>query len=324
MKPIAPLIAIVLLGGAAVYGGVESKIDTLTEELVGGGGAASEERGSVAFGDEVLPEDELQEPAVTLSATHGEAETGIVVTWTAEESTGATVVLYEWDLDGDGAFETATDGPTASRAYSADGTVAVRVRVTDDRGATGTSESVALVVANRAPEARFVAAAETGHETALVQFRDVSSDLDGEVVKWRWEFGDGAGSDHANPTHAYEDDGSYAVTLIVTDDDGEKSAVFSRTVLVENSAPVAAFASPAVAVAGTSIAFVDESEDPSPNGSIVHVAWDFGDGAYQAGGPAADGVYVHAYGDPGTYTVILYVIDDDGAMSSVQRIVSVT
>ena len=325
MKRIAWLIVILLVGGSAAYGGVESKVDAFTEQLAGGGGAArDEEAASVAFGDEALTEDELPGLTVMLSATHDEVETGVVVTWTAAESSGATAILLEWDLDGDGDFETATDGPTVSRAYDEDGLVVGRVRVTDDRGATGTSDSVVLVVANRVPEARFTVATETGQETALVVLRDASSDLDGTIAEWRWDFGDGSGSRDANPTHAYEDDGSYVVTLVVVDDDGEESAAFARTVVVENSAPVAAFASPAVAIVGASVAFVDESEDPSPNGSIVHVAWDFGDGAYQAGGPATDGVYVHTYADPGTYAVTLYVIDDDGAMSSVRRIVSVT
>ncbi len=34
-----------------------------------------------------------------------------------------------------------------------------------------------------------------------------------------------------------------------------------------------------------SVSFVDESVDPSPSGSIVHVAWDFCDGSYRTGGP---------------------------------------
>jgi PKD repeat protein len=316
MRNIALLIAIVLLSGTVAYAGVESNAEKISEELGGGG--------SVAFAEETpLDSDASVELSVTLRASHDEVETGVVVTWTASASDETEIDLYEWDLDGDGTFETATGGATVSRALNEDGSIGIRVRVTDGTGATAASEIVEVVVLNREPTAAFTVERDAGNDTGAVAFRDASDDLDGEIVEWEWTFGDGATSRSQNPVHAYANEGEYAVGLIVTDDDGEASAAFSRTVLVENSAPVAAFASPAAAIVGTSIAFVDESEDPSPNGSIVHVAWDFGDGSFRAGGPAGDGVYVHTYADPGTYTVTLYVIDDDGAMSSVRRTVSV-
>jgi PKD repeat protein len=56
-------------------------------------------------------------------------------------------------------------------------------------------------------------------------FTDTSSDFDGSVVSWSWDFGDGAVATIQGPTHTYAEYGTYAVTLTVTDDDGDSDAV---------------------------------------------------------------------------------------------------
>lgn len=53
-----------------------------------------------------------------------------------------------------------------------------------------------------------------------VQFTDLSSDPDGQIVAWRWEFGDGATAEIRNPSHKFAEPGSYTVRLTVTDDEG--------------------------------------------------------------------------------------------------------
>lgn len=55
----------------------------------------------------------------------------------------------------------------------------------------------------------------------------------------------------------------------------------------------------------------------------MHVAWDYGDGTYEAGGPAPGGRYVHAYWKPGVYSITLYVIDNEGGLDSVRRTIRV-
>jgi len=47
-----------------------------------------------------------------------------------------------------------------------------------------------------------------------------SSDNYGRIVSYAWDFGDGASSSQANPSHAFEQVGSFNVTLTVTDNDG--------------------------------------------------------------------------------------------------------
>jgi subtilisin family serine protease len=56
-------------------------------------------------------------------------------------------------------------------------------------------------------------------------FTDASTDYDGDVVEWTWDFGDGSSpSMDRDPVHAYAQDGQYTVRLTATDDDGDSSS----------------------------------------------------------------------------------------------------
>jgi subtilisin family serine protease len=63
-------------------------------------------------------------------------------------------------------------------------------------------------------------------------FTDRSTDNDGMVVSWNWNFGDGATSDMTNPAHTYAAAGTYTVSLTATDDAGASGQV-SRTFNVD-------------------------------------------------------------------------------------------
>jgi len=54
----------------------------------------------------------------------------------------------------------------------------------------------------------------------VIQFIDISTDPNGTIIAWWWDFNDGYYSDLQNPIHCYYMDGSYTVSLTVTDDDG--------------------------------------------------------------------------------------------------------
>lgn len=307
MKRALILTLIALMGGISVYGGVESGANVVAA-------GSSSDVSTSADGLSAM-----------LRLSHETVKTGIVVALSASEVTGASIVLYEWDLDGDGTYDEATESSTFAHAFADDGIYGVRVRVTDEEGATAEAEAGELVVLNRAPTAGFSFSSTASNDVAAHEFANESTDDDGEIVGWHWDFGDGKVSSEANPAHTYADDGTYSVTLVVVDDDGGESSSVIEVLVVSNAQPVAAFSLATGSIAaGESVSFVDESIDPSPNGSIVHVGWDFGDGAYRAGGPSADGVYVHTYETAGTFTVTLYVIDDDGGMSFVRQTISVS
>jgi len=58
-------------------------------------------------------------------------------------------------------------------------------------------------------------------------FTDTSTDSDGTIVDWSWNFGDGVGTSSAqNPSYTYASDGTYTVSLTVIDNDGATDSTF--------------------------------------------------------------------------------------------------
>jgi subtilisin family serine protease len=81
------------------------------------------------------------------------------------------------------------------------------------------------------PNASFAIA--TGDSTAI-NFTSTSTDSDGTVDSYAWDFGDNETSDLENPSHTYSTGGTYTVTLTVTDNSSLTDMV-SRTVTVASS-----------------------------------------------------------------------------------------
>lgn len=135
-----------------------------------------------------------------------------------------------------------------------------------------------------------------------------SSDTDGSIVGYHWDFGDGTSADGVAVNHTYATAGTHQVTLTVTDDDGATGAV-TTTVLV-NAPPVAAIFPVATVVLGQTTAF-DGSASSDSDGTITGYAWDFGDGTTGSGVTAS-----HIYTTVGAYQAILTVTDNDGASNT--------
>jgi PKD repeat protein len=98
------------------------------------------------------------------------------------------------------------------------------VTVTDDDG-VAVSESVFKTVSNRPPIVSLAGNASTVATGQLVHFdASESHDLDGTIVSFLWDFGDGTTATAIQDiNHAYSKEGTYTVTLNLTDDDGASS-----------------------------------------------------------------------------------------------------
>ena len=70
------------------------------------------------------------------------------------------------------------------------------------------------------PTITVFASKDTGYEPLEVSFT-LDSDSDESIQSYYWNFGDGSTSVEQNPTHVFEEDGSYAVQVMVTDDNGK-------------------------------------------------------------------------------------------------------
>lgn len=69
-------------------------------------------------------------------------------------------------------------------------------------------------------------------------FTDSSTDPDGSIVSWLWDFGDGNTSNAQNPSHTYASGGSYSVNLAVTDNDGNTGSANQYVAVSTSTATV--------------------------------------------------------------------------------------
>jgi len=178
--------------------------------------------------------------------------TGAPVTFDGTDSIDpdGTVVSYAWDF-GDGEIGS---GPTPSNTYATAGTYTVTLTVTDNAGVTDTATAMAdITVANQPPVAD--AGGPYSASTNASPCGDLdprcdgdvtfdgsgSTDPDGTIVSYDWDFGDGtvvpdAG---ATPSHTYTVSSTYIVTLTVTDSGGATATDTAVASIVPNQAPVA-------------------------------------------------------------------------------------
>lgn len=263
-------------------------------------------------------------------AEAGPAQTvtlGEVVNLSAAGSSDSdgTVASYAWDF-GDGSTDTGS-GETVAHTYATAGSYIVTLRITDDRGAV--DEDATLVVVrsppvadNQAPRAE-AGASQTVEAGATVSFdASGSADPDGTIASWLWDFGDGSTGTGSAVTHSYPTPGTYAVTVVVTDDDGATSVDATVVVVkapeVPGNAPPVAEAGPSrTADAGSAVSF-DASGSSDPDGTIASYVWDFGDGSTGTGATPS-----HSYAEPGAYAVTVVVTDDDGAVAQDVTMVTV-
>jgi PKD repeat protein len=178
-------------------------------------------------------------------------------------------------------------------------------------GATGSNAPFTALASDPGPQNQPPHADFNWHcDDLSCQFSDGSSDEDGSVTGWSWDFGDGGSADQRNPTHSYTEAGTYTVTLSVTDDDGATDESAGQAEVSISSPPPAANHPPQadfdVHCHDRLCSFSDKSRDD--DGTLVSRVWDFGDGS-----GSTDANPFHIYGEGGHYQVSLTVTDDEGA-----------
>ncbi len=171
--------------------------------------------------------------------------------------------------------------------------------------------SIAFVSCQKQPEASFIISDSTVDVGQTVSFANNSTFAE----SYLWDFGDGTSSTDQSPTHAYQTDGLFTITLKAFSGNGHKmdqSLAFVNVSLLPVAVPPVADFSwlPAMVYVGESIHFTDLSTN-SPNSWT----WNFDDGT-NATAKNPD----HTFTTIGSYDVELTATNDDGAGSVMHTI----
>ncbi len=223
--------------------------------------------------------------------------------WSGSDNIGG--VEYQYKLDGTWSGWTSDTSHEFTGLTEDDYTFSVKVR--DGAGNTNTATRIFTISKNKPP----VADADgpyTGYVGSAITFDGSGSyDPDGSIVSYSWNFGDGHTDTGKKPTHIYTGQGTFPVTLTVTDNLGATDTDTTTATISPNQPPEADFSyTPASPTDLDVISFTDTSTDA--DGEIVNWTWHLGDGniSYEQNP-------THKYLDNGTYTVKLTVKDDEGA-----------
>ncbi|MCX6267851.1 MAG: PKD domain-containing protein [Bacteroidetes bacterium] len=223
---------------------------------------------------------------------------------------------WEWDFGNGSPLKVIhfPNNPDVKMRYDLPGTYTVTLTVTNSAGCYHTYSQVVTIIP--APVANFHYA-DTCANT-LVHFTDASfSNGTGNIVSWRWSFGDpGSGIDNIstlrNPTHIFTDgNASYQVRLIV-DNFNNCIDTIIKPVFIRSAPPIDYTVDPTCLSE-----LVNFSANPvvMPPAGIANWDWDFGDG-YHSTNP---GTASHLYMAAGTYQTILTIIDTNGCSSSLTK-----
>ena len=225
--------------------------------------------------------------------------------------TPLTVDFRDQSTPGDGALSTwswtfgnggtSTSGNPLPVTYHTPGSYDVRMIVVDGNGCRDTAFTT--VAPQALATVAFAADQTVGCAPATIGFNDQSTGPN-PIVEWYWEFGDGGTSTAQNPSYTYASNGTYDITLTVTDDLGCTRSL-TRTQYIQLDPPVANFTGgPHNGCPGTTVNFVNQS---SSDTTLTGYLWDFGDGSSSNQANPS-----HTYHSPGEYDVALILFDAAG------------
>ena len=246
--------------------------------------------------------------AASADPTSGKLPLAVQFSSAGSADPDGSIASYSWTF-GDGATSALAD---PAHVYTTAGLFIAELTVTDDNGSTDTTTVDVQVNANQAPVAVAGSNISGGQAPLTVVFSSAgSTDADGGITGYSWDFGDGNSSASANPTYSYSTEGTYTATLTVTDAEGatDSASVVIDVDPIPNVPPtVVAGAGLTSQRVGLPISFSSAGTEDT-DGFITSYLWDFGDGTSStATNPSK--TYVLA----GTYTPTLTVTDNSGAV----------
>ncbi len=210
----------------------------------------------------------------TLSDADTDTVEAVTLDGSASYDPDGSITAYEW-IEGDtvlGTAEVITCNFTV-------GTHNVTLTVTDNDNLTDSDEVIITVEVNNAPTANAGPDRSVCVNETLTFDGFGSSDIDGTITSYNWDFGDEATGEGVTSTHTYVTNGTYTVTLTVTDNGGLTNTDTSSVTVTEAPADTMHIASIEMSTtrykangwytySTATVAVVDAAGDPLGNATV--------------------------------------------------------
>jgi PKD repeat protein len=215
--------------------------------------------------------------------------------------------------DGETSIE---ENPT--HRYKTQGEYIVILTVTDEKGKKDSDEFVLLISEPNLPPILDLYRTIQGKTNEVIQFSPLECyDPDGEIIEYKWDFGDGLFSSLENPQHSYSSPGDFLLELSITDNSNATTKAFSEITITDNEPPVPIITSPNQTKVGEIITFSALSSYDT-DGEIIQYEWDFGDGLSSA---LPEINYI--FHEEGEKIVKLVIIDNDLTKNRIRKTIDI-
>ncbi len=231
----------------------------------------------------------------------------------ALERGGIQITNMNWDLDGDGVFETPVADPEVTHLYNRKGTytVGLQVKVTDEEDYRDPYTQIISI-----PNAAFGAEPSVGTAPLEVQFDASVIVTKANVSSLDWDFDDDGtyeleGPDNLRPRYNFDQIGIYKVHLRAIDKSDNVENYYRIIEVTTTDKPIVSAmidATPSLKGAIPLQVRFDASRSTGLKGNIIKYEWDFGDGSDLQSGKSSSHVFYNA----GFYSVVLSIEDDLG------------
>jgi hypothetical protein len=247
----------------------------------------------------------------TVSANEVFRNVDVTVDGSGSSDPDGSITAWAYDWTDDGVFDWGAS--TGAISFGTLGTKTIRLRVTDNKGATAETTRTVTVV-NRAPVGQVDCGEwlEQGQTTTCKAFKP--SDGDGQITAYAWDLDeDGLFDDGTGPVVAWAptEIGTHRPKLRIKDNEGAVTEVTGTTTVWAPQQSAVPF-EVSDAVAGKPVAFTAAWGAGEEHDGWTYVRdWRFGDAEGTRGPSQQNGrITTFTFAKPGTYTVKLRQISD--------------